>query len=308
MPRVAAAAAKKGTRVPAARSPRMINERPNKYRLKLRALMKHAWVLGAAAGVLVLWGGFEAIRQSADPASTFGEWRRNAGEAVGLTIAHVQFENQKFTPLPTLMSALAPSPDQGVIGVPLLNYDLEAARERLMQIPWLAQATVERRLPDTLVVKLVEHDAFAIWQIHGQFVLIDRSGRTLNDVDARKFKQLPLVVGEGAPAAAAVIEDALNAQPGIQKYVTAAAYIGQRRWNLYLSNGAQVLLPEGYEAPALAKLAQLEAQDQLFERPLEVIDMRDPSKLIIRIKQDPAAASPAAASAAAAGAAPASKP
>jgi len=185
-------------------------------------------------------------------------------------------------------AALAPSPGAPLIGVPILNYPLETARARLMQIPWIAQATVERRLPDTLVVDLTEHDAFAIWQHQGRFVLIDRTGRPLPDVAVVNFKQLPLVVGEGAPQAAPELLDTLASFPTIQKLVTAVVRVGDRRWDLYLANGTEVLLPQGHAPEALTRLAELDAQYKLLERPLVAIDLRQSDKLIIRLRAAPA--------------------
>ena len=51
---------------------------------------------------------------------------------------------------------------------------------------------------------------------------------------------------------------------------------------LRLANGAEVLLPEGAEPQALARLAELQAQHALLDRPLATIDMRLPDRLVIR--------------------------
>jgi cell division protein FtsQ len=90
------------------------------------------------------------------------------------------------------------------------------------------------------------------------------------------------VVGLGAPAAAAALIDALAAQPTIQSRVTAAVRVGERRWNLRLNNGTDVLLPEGAEVPALARLAELQQSHALLDRPLERVDMRLPDRFVFR--------------------------
>ena len=127
----------------------------------------------------------------------------------------------------------------------------------------------------------------------GRFVLIDRNGQVvaqqgMNGKDAEAFAQLPLVVGAGAPAAAAALVDALDTQPTVRSQVVAAVRVGQRRWNLTLRSGADVLLPEGEEVPALARLAQLEDHMQLLERPLVNIDLRLPDRLQLRMRPQPA--------------------
>jgi cell division protein FtsQ len=62
----------------------------------------------------------------------------------------------------------------------------------------------------------------------------------------------------------------------------AAVRVGERRWNLRLKNGADVMLPEGAETQALNKLMELQTTDALLDRPLAVVDMRLPDRLVVR--------------------------
>jgi cell division protein FtsQ len=62
--------------------------------------------------------------------------------------------------------------------------------------------------------------------------------------------------------------------------------IGERRWNLRLNNGADVLLPEGHEIQALDRLMQLQQQHALFDRPLAAIDLRLADRLVLRPRAD----------------------
>ena len=301
MPRVAGKTAAKspgasGSKRPPAppppRNPRLIAERPSKREIQRRQLAKLAGPIGLGVAVLTAGLLMMMISASRDPAGTTGQMRSAMGEAMGPRIAHIVILHRRQTPQALLDAAIGPA-----VGTPILNYPLEVARQRLLEIPWIEAATVERQLPDTLVIDLTEHDAFAIWQNQGRFVLIDRTGKPLPDVDIANFKQLPLVVGDGAPEAAPQFLDALARQPGIQKLVKAAGRVGGRRWDLYLSNDTRVMLPEGGEDQALARLAALEARDQLFERPLAVIDMREPDQLVLELR-DPAPAPDSAGAAA----------
>jgi len=297
MPRVAVTqpgAPKRATARAPARNPRLIAERPSKYEIRRRHLAKYIGPLTLLAGVTGLALVILMLSSSMDPASFSGRMREKLGAVSGMDITQVVYLNRKHTPQSWLDDAIGIGPDSKIIGTPIFNYPLDLARRRLLEIPWIAQATVERRLPSTIVIDLTEHDAFAIWQYQGKFVLIDRNGRPLPDVDVANFKQLPLVVGEGAPAAAPDLIAALAAQPAIQKLVTAAVWVGNRRWDLYLSNQTEVLLPQNEASAALARLTQFEARDKLFERPLAAIDLRQSDKLVIRLRAAPAPVLPAA--------------
>ena len=165
---------------------------------------------------------------------------------------------------------------------------MQDARSRIETLSWVEHAAVERRLPGTLVVNLTERRPYAIWQYQGKFTLIDRDGQVVTNEDVAAFGELPLVVGAGAPAAATPLLEALDAQPALKSRVMAAVRVGERRWNLRMKNGTDVMLPEGAEPQALAKLAQLQSDDALLDRPLVVVDMRLPDRLVVR----PQAATP----------------
>jgi cell division protein FtsQ len=205
----------------------------------------------------------------------------------GLRVTDVEIEGRANTPEPLLLAALGVSK-----GDPILGFSLEQARQRVESLSWVEHATIERRLPGTVVVNLQERRPFAIWQNLGKFVLIDRAGQIVANQDVASFRQLPLVVGFGAPAAAATLIDALTDRPELQKRVIAAVRVGERRWNLLLNNNANVLLPEGHEIAALDRLMQLQQQHAVLDRPLAAIDLRLPDRLVLRPRSDAEAPTP----------------
>jgi cell division protein FtsQ len=116
--------------------------------------------------------------------------------------------------------------------------------------------------------------------------LIDRAGQLVANQNVAEFRQLPLVVGPGAPADAAALLDALTDRPELQKRVIAAVRVGERRWNLRLNNGADVLLPEGHAVIALDRLMQLQQSNALLDRPLATIDLRLADRLVLHPRAD----------------------
>ena len=98
---------------------------------------------------------------------------------------------------------------------------------------------------------------------------------------------MPLVVGEGANQTAATILDQLAVNPTVRERVQALVRISDRRWNLLLRNKAEVLLPEGQEAAALRRLAELQARQSLLDRPVAIIDLRLPDKMVVRVANSP---------------------
>jgi cell division protein FtsQ len=169
-------------------------------------------------------------------------------------------------------------------GDPILGFSLEQARQRIASLTWVEHATVERRLPGTVVVYLQERRPFAIWQHNNKFVLIDRNGQTVANEDVALFRNLPLVVGAGAPQAAAKLLDALTDRPMLATRVMAAVRVADRRWNLHMNSGMDVMLPEDHEIEALDRLMQLQQGHAVLDRPLQSIDMRLPDRLVFHPK------------------------
>jgi cell division protein FtsQ len=171
------------------------------------------------------------------------------------------------------------------VGDSLLGIDLQGARRRLEAIDWVANATVERRLPDTLYVTLKERRAVAIWQNGEEYTLIDGNGRT---VRASRMPpgadKLLLLGGPGAPEHVGDLLLLLAYEPKIAKQLRAAVWVGQRRWNLILKNDVQIWLPERDAVAALQQLAKLDATYNLLSREFGLVDLRLPDKLYLRKK------------------------
>ncbi|WP_439597386.1 cell division protein FtsQ/DivIB [Falsiroseomonas sp.] len=277
-------------RTPVRSTPRKEPDRPSRLRLWLkrrRGLMRPAalWLIGCS---LLGAGGYAVY--AVDPAGRVRAVVDNAAElglAAGLQVAEVVVEGRQNTPPDLIRAAIGAE-----LGDPMLGFSPTEARERLETIAWVESAHVERRLPGTILVRLTERAPFAIWQHQGRFAVIDREGLVVETETLDAFGPLPLVVGAGAEKHAAALYDLLLAHRNILARTQALVRVGERRWNLRLHSGTDVLLPEGQEAPALNRLSELQARNALLDRPLLAVDMRLPDRLVVR-QQPPAEETPA---------------
>jgi cell division protein FtsQ len=242
-------------------------------------------VIGALA--LALGGGVLVVRQGALPGllAAVGDGALAATGVVGLKVRQILVEGRSRVPAPTVMASL------GVHrGAPIFGVGVTELRARLEQIPWIETAIVERRLPDTIFVRLVERQPLALWQHNGRFSVIDAKGVVVQD-EVGEFANLPIVVGDDAPAHAEALLLLLATEPDLQKRVSAAVRVGGRRWNLKLDNGIDVRLPEEDAASAWSRLAALERDNKLLSRDVVAVDMRLPDRLIVRVGADVAPSS-----------------
>ena len=102
---------------------------------------------------------------------------------------------------------------------------------------------MSRRLPDTLVIDIVERTPAALWQNQGQLALIDAEGVVLDRVPVDKMPDLPLLIGPGANAPGAASSTRLMAAvPTLKPQLASATWVGGRRWDLNFQSGETVAL------------------------------------------------------------------
>lgn len=166
--------------------------------------------------------------------------------------------------------------------------DLDAVREGLLSYGWVGDARISRRLPDTLVVELVERSPVAVWQRRGQLSLIDARGTVLDDADIAAAEGLPVIVGTGANQQMASLATLLETAPALRPQLAGASWVGNRRWDLRFHSGEILALPEGEEAAirAFGDFARMDGINRLLGRGIVRFDMRDGDRLVLRPARD----------------------
>lgn len=163
--------------------------------------------------------------------------------------------------------------------------DLDRIRDSLLEFGWVKDARVSRRLPDTLVVDLIERSPAAVWQHQGRLSLIDGEGVVLDAVPVDRMPDLPLLIGPNANAEAASLKRLVEGVPTLKPQLASATWIGRRRWDLTFATGEVVSLPEGEEAAgkALRRFAKMDRSVGLLGRQMIRFDLRVPGKMIVRV-------------------------
>ncbi len=259
-------------RRPARKTPR---RRP--LRLWQRPAVRYA---AAALGLALVAGSGVWLWSSGRAAAGLEGARRariEAPAAPGLTLREVFVTGRERTPRAALLAALGVER-----GAPLVNVDPSAARRRLEALGWVREATVERRFPDTVFVRLSERVPLALWQRQGKLVVVDPEGVIIDGAEAGKFARLPLIVGDDAPAYAADLLAVMASEPVLRKRVEAAIRVGGRRWNLRLAGGIDIQLPEEGVAEAWRRLAEYDRRHNLLAREIAGVDLRLPDRLVLQ--------------------------
>ena len=175
----------------------------------------------------------------------------------------------------------------GQVDRSMLSVDLPKVREEMLKLGWVKDARISRRLPDTLVVDIVEREPVAVWQHEGQLHLIDVNGVVLQAVSASAMPDLPLVVGPNANRQTAGLNKLMENAPALKPMLAGATWVGNRRWDLRFQSGETLSLPEGEKssASALVNFARMDGVNRLLGRGIVKFDMRDPDRFVLRLPQ-----------------------
>ncbi len=204
--------------------------------------------------------------------------RDMAANTVGFNIAAVALSGQHHLNREEILATA------GVTGrASLLFFDVADARARLKTNPWIAEATVQKLLPDRLVISITEREPFALWQKAGRVGVIADDGTVLEPYVALPYSNLPLVVGAGAELRARKFLALLDRFPELRANVRASVLVADRRWNLWLRNGIDVRLPEFDVDKALDQLAALERDAKLSSRDITIIDLRLADRVTVQL-------------------------
>lgn len=166
----------------------------------------------------------------------------------------------------------------------MASVDLSEVREGLLAYGWVGDARVSRRLPDTLVVELVERAPVAVWQHRGRLSLIDDRGAVLENVEPDMAAGLPVIVGPGANRRIGELHALLETAPALRPQIAGASWVGNRRWDVRFHTGETLSLPEGEEAAheAIATFARMDGVNRLLGRNMVRFDMRNRDRMVMR--------------------------
>lgn len=199
---------------------------------------------------------------------------------VGFALEDVQVSGNVETSDIDILQQLGLDGSTSVVAI-----DAHAAREKLMELPWVTDAHVQKIYPRGLMVRLVERKAVGIWQHGDALSLIDVRGDVIAPLTGARHTDLPLYVGLGADRHSDELEARLLFHPELRARVKAAIRIADRRWDLRLDNGVTISLPEDNVGDALKRFATFEAGRDVLSRDITAVDLRLDDRIALRLSE-----------------------
>lgn len=248
---------------------------------------------GVAGSILLIAGTLAYGAVAGEHVPAVMDWAKNARDVAanttGFRIAAISLSGEKEVSREEILTTA------GVTGrASLLFLDADAARKKLLENPWIADAAVLKLYPDRLQITITERHAFALWQKDGRVSVIAADGTVLEPFVEKRYYGLPLVVGRDAERQAKEFLALLDRYPEIRSALRASILVADRRWDLRLINGINVQLPETDPEDALHRLVQLDHDNKLLSRDITVVDLRLPDRVTVRLSDAAAQARDAA--------------
>lgn len=278
--KVSVASKSKGTRRSTLKKKRTI-KRSGGFIEALALWGRRAAVICVALTV-ILWGAAWFFLSDADTNSA--NWVKDktiamAGDA-GYRVENILVEGRQYSDADVLFALINIEK-----GDSIFLFDPDDAKTQIEKIGWVKSVRVERRLPDTIYIKLEERRPLALWQNGKILSLIDLNGEILTQENLGRFKNLLMIRGKGAPEKAAALLSLLEAEQALQSLVDHAVLVENRRWDIYLLDGKRIKLPETDVGLAIRNMMLRHEQDNILGKDsITVIDARYQGRLIIRTK------------------------
>jgi cell division protein FtsQ len=162
----------------------------------------------------------------------------------------------------------------------IMLIDLEKIREDIKTLGWIEDVQIKKKLPDKLIFNITERTPKIIWQNKGKLWLADESGDLLTSEIRKKYLYLPIVIGQNSQKDIPEFFDILKSEPNLEKLVSGAVKMGERRWNFNLNNNIVVMLPEKDAIKAWQQLAKIEKEKAIFSKKINYIDLRIEDQLV----------------------------
>lgn len=167
------------------------------------------------------------------------------------------------------------------------DIDLPALRLQVMQLDAVESIDLRIKPGGILSAVVKEREPAILWRHARGIEILDKGGHRVASVTSREVRpELPLITGEGADLVTAEALALFDAAGPILPRVRGLVRRGERRWDLVLDHDQRILLPETGAVIALEAAIALDRAEDMLGRDISVVDLRTPSRPVLRLGID----------------------
>lgn len=232
-------------------------------------------------------------------AMTAGLWLADEGRRAALSeglaglVERVQ-NREAFQVTMMTIEGASPAVDKALRGMlpvdlPASSFDIDLAALRLQVLQLDAVESIDLRIKPggILSATVTERQPALLWRHARGIDMLDKSGHRVASVTSRDVRpNLPLIAGDGADLATGEALALIDAAGPILPRLRGLVRKGERRWDVILDKGQKIMLPAEGAVTALEAAIALDHAQDMLGRDISVVDLRDPSRPIVRLGLD----------------------
>ncbi|MDR2458817.1 MAG: cell division protein FtsQ/DivIB [Holosporales bacterium] len=152
--------------------------------------------------------------------------------------------------------------------------------DNVSAVKWVKSTVVRKKLPNAIIIKIIERVPIAVLQHDHISSLIDENGELIEATGGNQIN-LPVVLGEEANIKAPAIIMMISKFEALRGKVEVIKFVRKRRWDIVVS-GLTVKLPEQDIEHAIEILAKIVLQNNINKDTASYIDLRVHGSVIVR--------------------------
>ncbi len=169
----------------------------------------------------------------------------------------------------------------------IFNIDLSLIYNKIIQNSWIKEVYIERVLPNTIKIKILEKQPVAIWQNKKDNKLVTAKGDIIFHGNVNDFKyNFPIIKGKKSKENISSILKILGTNQNFAENIWSLIFINERRWDLHFNQGLVVRLPSKDIKKAWQKIIKLQQNFNILNLRLTEIDLRNPKQILGKINFD----------------------
>ncbi len=156
--------------------------------------------------------------------------------------------------------------------------NLESLNNRIRAVPGVRNVATRRLANGTLSIHVEFYHTVAQWNDGTAYFPLSADG-TRVDIPSETRDDGAIVFRGELPNDISEITDATKSLANTIDYIE---WIENRRWNIITTAGTVVMLPESNPVAAVHQLISLNENQNILNRELRVIDMRDNTRILVK--------------------------
>lgn len=164
------------------------------------------------------------------------------------------------------------------------DIDLPELRASVERLDAIEKMELRIKPGGVLSAVVTERKPAILWRHARGLDLLDAEGHRVASITSRDMRaDLPMIAGEGAGAHAAEALALIDLAGPILPRLRGLERMGERRWDVVLDRNQRIMLPTDRPLAALQAVLAMDREDGLLGRDVVAVDMRDPSRPVLRM-------------------------